>query len=287
MYRVTECYFLIEFYVLLSLSLLRTVYSRASIKPSSLSLYCYPAELVVSINFYKGLMYHLVMNRVQTLGLFPIWAMLAEVCFSWVEFVYGWGDGAKNNSTPLLWRFECEGEKQRIEKERQTQIGGKLLLSLSCPMVGVYICTSGNHYNSRMRQVGSYTTYPLSHLCTHAHKCACVHRNTHPHTHTRIHCTYTTTTLLCFTLIPPRTSPMGNIIMIFITHLLTNVTMRISILISYLMVTMIFIIRFIMNAAIIILIPYNHEYLVLYSCGHIFYHTSFYECNHKYLDIFS
>ena len=50
----------------------------------------------------------------------------------------------------------------------------------------------------------------LSHICTHAHKCACVHTHTHPHTHTHIHYTYTTTTLSSFTLIPPCTSPTGN-----------------------------------------------------------------------------
>ena len=38
-----------------------------------------------------------------------------------------------------------------------------------------------------MRQVGSYITYPLSHLCTHAHKCACVHTHTHTHAHIHIH----------------------------------------------------------------------------------------------------
>ena len=41
----------------------------------------------------------------------------------------------------------------------------------------------------RMRQVGGYITYPLSHLCTHAHKCACVH--THTHAHILIHITHT------------------------------------------------------------------------------------------------
>ena len=44
-----------------------------------------------------------------------------------------------------------------------------------------------------MRQVESYITYPLSHLCTHAHT----------------HYPYTTTTLLCSTLIPRRTTPTG------------------------------------------------------------------------------
>ena len=42
-----------------------------------------------------------------------------------------------------------------------------------------------------MRQVGSYITYPLSHLCTHAHKCACVHTHTHTHAHILIHITHT------------------------------------------------------------------------------------------------
>ena len=34
---------------------------------------------------------------------------------------------------------------------------------------------------------------PLSHLCTHAHKCACVHTHTHTHTHAHIliHITHT------------------------------------------------------------------------------------------------
>ena len=45
-----------------------------------------------------------------------------------------------------------------------------------------------------------YTTYPPSHLCTHAHKCTCVQRHTHPDTliyiiHTR-----------------SRTTPTGNIV---------------------------------------------------------------------------
>ena len=40
-----------------------------------------------------------------------------------------------------------------------------------------------------MRQVGSYITYPLAHLCTHAHKCALVHTHTHPHM--LIHITHT------------------------------------------------------------------------------------------------
>ena len=47
----------------------------------------------------------------------------------------------------------------------------------------------------RMRQLGSYITYPLSHLCTHAHKCACVHTHTHTHAHIHTHYPYTTTTL--------------------------------------------------------------------------------------------
>ena len=44
-----------------------------------------------------------------------------------------------------------------------------------------------------MRQVESCITYPLSHLCTHAHKCACVHTHTHthPHPHTLIHIMHT------------------------------------------------------------------------------------------------
>ena len=40
----------------------------------------------------------------------------------------------------------------------------------------------------------------------HAHICACVHTHTRPHTHILLHYTYTTNTLLCFTLIHPRTS---------------------------------------------------------------------------------
>ena len=75
---------------------------------------------------------------------------------------------------------------------------------------GLY-STRGNCYNLRTRQVGSYTTYPLSHFCTRAHKRTCVHTHTHPHTHvTRTHCAYTTTTLMSFTLTPPRTTPRGN-----------------------------------------------------------------------------
>ena len=52
---------------------------------------------------------------------------------------------------------------------------------------GLY-STTGNHYR-RMRQVGTYITYPLSHFCRHAHKCACAHTHTHPHT--LIHITHT------------------------------------------------------------------------------------------------
>ena len=101
--------------------------------------------------------------------------------------VNGWGVKPRMASHPSQRELRVREREWKTNKETHQNEREKAILHYA-PWLGLYI-TRGNRYK-RMRQVGSYINYPLSHLCTHAHKCACVY-HTHSHPHTLIHITHT------------------------------------------------------------------------------------------------